>query len=221
MHYGHTRSNARFICHLHKFAASRNDGGELLHDCQLEVQIQLQPTFNGKANQYFNKIKLSTNTKLIMEKTSKVTNVAGIGTWNGQYGVMYKFEVSFENGDSGQYLSKSQEQTKFKVGESATYTIEGKEFNGQTFYTVKPVLQQQAFQGGGKPYQKDPETEKRITRMSVLKVAGDLVINGQVKLHDLTKVAQIFERYVMTGDDTITLMYGAAQPKQVETDLPF
>jgi hypothetical protein len=29
-----------------------------------------------------------------MEKTSKVTNVAGIGTWNGQYGVMYKFEVS-------------------------------------------------------------------------------------------------------------------------------
>jgi hypothetical protein len=143
-----------------------------------------------------------------MEKTSKVTNVAGIGTWNGQYGVMYKFEVSFENGDSGQYMSKSQEQTKFKVGESATYTIEGKEFNGQTYYTVKPVMQQQAFQGGGKPYQKDPETEKRITRMSVLKVAGDLVINGQVKLHDLTKVAQIFERYVMTGEDTITLMYG-------------
>jgi hypothetical protein len=179
----------------------------------LEVQIQLQPTFNGKANQYFNKTKLSTNTKLIMEKTSKVTNVAGIGTWNGQYGVMYKFEVSFENGDSGQYMSKSQEQTKFKVGESATYTIEGKEFNGQTYYTVKPVMAQQPFQGGGKPYQKDPETEKRITRMSVLKVAGDLVINGQVKLHDLTKVAQIFERYVMTGEDTITLMYGAANPK--------
>jgi hypothetical protein len=64
-------------------------------------------------------------------------------------------------------------------------------------------MQQQPFQGGGKPYQKDPETEKRITRMSVLKVAGDLVINGQVKLHDLTKVAQIFERYVMTGEDTI------------------
>jgi hypothetical protein len=151
-----------------------------------------------------------------MEKTSKVTNVAGIGTWNGQYGVMYKFEVSFENGDSGQYMSKSQEQTKFKVGQEAAYTIEGKEFNGQTYYTVKPVMQQQAFQGGGgKGYQKDPETEKRITRMSVLKVAGDLVINGQVKLHDLTKVAQIFERYVMTGDDSITAMYGAAQPKQM------
>ena len=149
-----------------------------------------------------------------MEKTSKVTQVAGSGTWEGKYGVMYKFEVSFENGDAGQYLSKSQDQTKFKVGQEANYTIEGKEFNGQTFYTVKPVMQQQAF--GNKPsYQKDPETEKRITRMSVLKVAGDLVINGEVKLHDLTKVAQIFERYVMTGEDSITAMYGAAQPKQM------
>jgi len=149
-----------------------------------------------------------------MEKISKVTNVAGSGTWEGKYGVMYKFEVAFENGDAGQYLSKSQDQTKFKVGQEATYTIEAKEFNGQTFYTVKPVMQQQAF--GGKPsYQKDPETEKRITRMSVLKVAGDLVINGEVKLHDLTKVASFLEQYVMTGQDTITQIYGSATLEKV------
>jgi hypothetical protein len=151
-----------------------------------------------------------------MEKTSKVTQVAGVGSWNGQYGIMYKFEVSFENGDMGQYLSKSIDQNKFKQGVDATYTIEGKEFNGQTFYTVKPVMaQQQAFQGGGKPaYVKDPETDKRITRMSVLKGAIDLAVAGEIKIHDITKVAQIFERYVMTGEDTITAMYGAAQPKQ-------
>ena len=160
-----------------------------------------------------------------MEKTSKVTQVAGSGTWEGKYGVMYKFEVAFENGDAGQYLSKSQDQTKFKVGQEANYTIEGKEFNGQTFYTVKPVMQQQQF--GGKPsYQKDPETEKRITRMSVLKVAGDLVINGEVKLHDLTKVASFLEQYVMTGEDTISKIYGSATlekvVKQVNNDqLPF
>ena len=164
-----------------------------------------------------------------MEKTSKVTQVAGSGTWEGKYGVMYKFEVAFENGDAGQYLSKSQDQTKFKVGQEANYTIEGKEFNGQTFYTVKPVMQQQAFQGGGgKGYQKDPETEKRITRMSVLKVAGDLVINGEVKLHDLTKVASFLEQYVMTGEDTISKIYGSATLEKVvkqvnnePTDLPF
>ena len=149
-----------------------------------------------------------------MEKTSKVTQVSGVGSWNGQYGLLYKFEVSFENGDSGQYLSKSQDQNKFQKGVDANYTIEGKEFNGTMFYTIKPVMAQQSFQGGGKPaYQKDPETDKRITRMSVLKVATDLVVHGHVKLHDLTKVAQIFERFVMTGEDTITAMYGAAQPK--------
>ena len=164
-----------------------------------------------------------------MEKTSKVTQVAGSGTWEGKYGVMYKFEVAFENGDAGQYLSKSQDQTKFKVGQEANYTIEGKEFNGQTYYTVKPVMAQQPFQGGGgKPYQKDPETEKRITRMSVLKVAGDLVINGEVKLHDLTKVASFLEQYVMTGEDTISKIYGSATLEKVvkqvnnePTDLPF
>jgi hypothetical protein len=151
-----------------------------------------------------------------MEKTSKVTNVAGIGTWNGQYGIMYKFEVSFENGDSGQYMSKSQEQTKFKVGQDATYTIEGKDFNGQTYYTVKPVMQQQSFGGGGKPaYQKDPETEKRITRMSVLKCATDLVINGEIKIHDLTKVATFLEHYVMTGVDSMTQIYGSATLEKV------
>ncbi len=149
-----------------------------------------------------------------MEKTSKVTQVSGVGSWNGQYGLMYKFEVSFENGDMGQYLSKSVDQTKFQKGVDATYTIEGKEFNGNTFYTVKPVMaQQQAFQGGKPAYQKDPETDKRITRMSVLKGAIDLAVAGEIKIHDITKVAQIFERYVMTGEDTITAMYGAAQPK--------
>jgi hypothetical protein len=182
----------------------------------LEIPISTQSTIIRKTNTNFKQTKLSNQIKSIMEKTSKVTNVAGIGTWNGQYGVMYKFEVSFENGDSGQYMSKSQEQTKFKIGQDATYTIEGKDFNGQTYYTVKPVMQQQAFGGGGKPsYQKDPETEKRITRMSVLKCATDLVINGEIKIHDLTKVATFLEHYVMTGVDSMTQIYGSATLEKV------
>jgi hypothetical protein len=49
--------------------------------------------------------------------------------------------------------------------------------------------------------------------MSVLKVAGDLVVNGVVKMHDLTKVASFLEQYVMTGQDTMTTIYAAAEPK--------
>lgn len=146
-----------------------------------------------------------------MEKTSKVTNVAGIGTWESKHGLFYKFEVSFDNGDAGQYLSKSQDQNKFVKGQETAYTIEGKEYNGQTYYTIKPVVQQQSFGGGG--YKKDPETEKRITRMSVLKVAGDLAISGKIKLDEVIDYAKIFEQYVVEGD---------AQMKQDNSnDLPF
>jgi hypothetical protein len=152
-----------------------------------------------------------------MEKTSKVTQVTGNGTWDGQYGTMYKFEINFENGDSGQYMSKSKDQNKFVLGQEATYDLTSKEINGRTFYSVKPVQPQQLFVGKSS-YQKDPETDKRITRMSVLKVAGDLVINGEVKIHDLTKFASILEHYVMTGEDSVSKMYSA---NDISSDLPF
>jgi hypothetical protein len=160
-----------------------------------------------------------------METRSKVTQVTGNGTWNSQYGLLYKFEVHFENGEYGTYMSKSLEQNKFVVGQEATYTRDSKQSsNGAMYYTIKPVQPQQQFGGGGKPaYQKDPETEKRIARMSVLKVAGDLVVNGVVKMHDLTKVASFLEQYVITGQDTMTTIYSHAQPKVQEenNDLPF
>jgi hypothetical protein len=160
-----------------------------------------------------------------METRSKVTQVTGNGTWNSQYGLLYKFEVHFENGEYGTYMSKSLEQNKFVVGQEATYTRDSKQATGGAmYYTIKPVQPQQQFGGGGKPaYQKDPETEKRIARMSVLKVAGDLVVNGVVKMHDLTKVASFLEQYVMTGQDTMTTIYSHAQPKAQEenNDLPF
>lgn len=149
-----------------------------------------------------------------MEKTSKVTQISGAGHYDGQYGRMYRFEVHFENGDYGQYMSKSQDQTKFVMGQDATYTRESKEHNGNTYYTIKPA-QTNAFAGGGnKGYQKDPETEKRISRMSVLKVAGDLCIAGKIELHSITNVAQILERYVMTGEDSMTAVYHQHSQKQ-------
>lgn len=143
-----------------------------------------------------------------MEKTSKVTQVAGSGHYDSQYGRMYRFEIGFENGDAGQYSSKSQDQTKFVLGQQATYTIESKEFNGRTYFTIKPAqIQTQSFGGGGK-FQKDPEVDKRITRMSVLKVAGDLAIAKHIKPIEITKIAQVLEQYVMTGEDTLTNMWG-------------
>jgi hypothetical protein len=65
---------------------------------------------------------------------------------------------------------------------------------------------------------KDPETGKHIMRMSVLKVAGDLVINGDIKLHEILSYAQIFENFVNTGIDTLEKFKPMTRE---DNDLPF
>jgi hypothetical protein len=149
------------------------------------------------------------------QKRSAVTNVTANGTYNGQYGTLYKFEITFANGDSGEYASKSADQTKFKVGVETDYTITSKEFKDRIYYKIAPVMAQPG--ASFTPKAKDPETDKRITRMSVLKVAGDLVINGDIKLHEVLSYAQIFEQYVITGMDTLDKF----KVEQSKSDLPF
>ena len=147
-------------------------------------------------------------------KRSAVTNVTANGSFDGQYGTLYKFEITFANGDSGEYASKSADQAKFKVGVETDYTITSKEFKDRIYYKIAPVMAQPG--AAFTPKAKDPETDKRITRMSVLKVAGDLVINGDIKLHEILAYAQVFEKFVVDGQDTL------AQLKPVShDDLPF
>ena len=57
-----------------------------------------------------------------MTKTSIVKDIKSAGQpYEGQYGTLYGFYVTFENGDNGKYNSKSQDQTKFVIGQEATY----------------------------------------------------------------------------------------------------
>lgn len=148
-------------------------------------------------------------------KKSKVIQAVGNGSWNSEkYGTFYKFEIHFENGDHGEYSSKDQNQSKFLIGQEAEYSITSKQVNGNTFYQIKPVQSNQGQSGGSwAPKAKDPETEKRITRMSVLKCATDLVIAKEIKISDLTKVAQILEHYVISGEDSMTAIYHQAHQK--------
>ena len=139
-----------------------------------------------------------------MEKTSKVVQVSGNGTYDGQYGRLYKWEIVLENGDSGQYMSKTENQNKFIIGQDATYTITGKDFNGRTYYTIKPAEAPKPQGSTGNRFQKDPETEMRITRMSVLKSAIDLVTHDKIALHQVLEHAKMFERYVYEGKDSYT-----------------
>ena len=153
-------------------------------------------------------------------KRSAVTNVTANGTYNGQYGMLYKFQISFANGDVAEYNAKTQNQTKFVVGQEVDYVLTDREYQGTIYYKCKPAeVQQGGFSGGGfqAPKPKDPDTGKHIMRMSVLKVAGDLVINGDIKLHEILSYAQIFENFVNNGVDTLQ----NAKPTSYDNDLPF
>ena len=80
-----------------------------------------------------------------MNKKSKVTRVTGNGTWEGNYGLMYKFEVEMENGDIGEYMTKSETQNKFIEGTETDYT-----FIDGNFPKIKPINNFQPSSGGFK-----------------------------------------------------------------------
>jgi hypothetical protein len=130
-----------------------------------------------------------------MEKTSKVTSCQANGSWTGNYGTMYKFELAFENGDTGEYSSKSAEQQKFVLGQEATYTIDA---SNPKYPKIKPVFSQNGggFKGGG--FKNDPNREMRIVKQSSLKVATDLCIaNDKADLNSVFVVADKIVEWVM------------------------
>jgi len=150
-----------------------------------------------------------------MQKKSKVTNVQSNGTWEGSYGTMYKFEVSFENGDTGEYSSKSKDQNKFVIGHQTEY-----EFTDGKYPKVKPVYNPPSG-GSFNKFNNDPNRQKMIVKQSSLKVASDLCIaNNKTDLNSVFKMADQIVAWVM--DDK------AGQPVSQEftkveesNDLPF
>ena len=122
-------------------------------------------------------------------KTSKVKRVTGNGTWEGNYGMMYKFEVEFDNGDCGEYSSKSQEQTKFLEGQETTY-----EFIDGKFPKVKPYYAPPQSNG---MYKKDDKVQDLIVRQSSLKAAVDYCKGDNCSPEKVCECAELFAEWVM------------------------
>jgi len=157
-----------------------------------------------------------------MTKTSIVKDIKSAGQpYEGQYGTLYGFYVTFENGDNGKYNSKSQDQTKFVIGQEATYDYIPREYNGKTYYTVKPVNPQYANNapsGGGKHTSKD----ESIIRQTALKAAAELGGTPQQVIAN----AQTFADWVMKKAELQTSqsqhLAGRQEAQPVDADgLPF
>ena len=125
-----------------------------------------------------------------MTKTSKVTSAQANGTWEGKYGIMYKHEIAFENGDAGEYSSKSADQNKFVVGQETEY-----EFIDGKFPKVKPVNNFQ--QGGFSAAPKSDKVQQYIVKQSSLKCAVDYVIANGGDEARVIELADMFTTWVL------------------------
>ena len=126
-----------------------------------------------------------------MIKKSKVKNVQANGTWEGKFGMMYKNEVEMENGDIGEYSSKSQDQDKFIEGQETEY-----EFIGGQFPKVKPVYNKPEFVSNGAT-KVNPDVQKLIVRQSSLKAAVDYCGDNSESPEECIAIADKFVAWVM------------------------
>ena len=125
-------------------------------------------------------------------KKAVVKNVQGNGTWEGQYGIMYKFEVEMDNGDIGEYSSKSENQNKFIVGQDTEY-----EFIDGKFPKIKPVnnFQPQARYSSG-----NSDVQDNIRFAQSINIANLQFCHGKISKEQIDEVAHEFYEKLKKGN---------------------
>lgn len=104
---------------------------------------------------------------------SKVTRIEFDKTWSSSYGEFDQYNVSFENGDTGQVSVKKGNDAPWTVGDEAEYTKQSKDGYPDK---IKKVFQQGGKGGGGKWQPPTWETEKLKIPTMATAFAKDVVV---------------------------------------------
>ena len=129
-----------------------------------------------------------------MIKKGIVKNVQANGTWDSQYGLMYKFEVTIGD-DTGQCNSMT-EQCKFVIGQETEY-----EFVDGKYPKIKPVSTFQQGSGNSfKPQAKNDNVQEMIVKQNSLTNATSFVCNNGGTPSDVLEIAEIFSNWVLKGE---------------------
>lgn len=141
-------------------------------------------------------------------KTSKVKSVQANGTWDSKFGgTFYKFEVEMENGNVGEYSSKTKDQEKFVVGEEVQY-----EFEDGKFPKIKPYYNKDNYsftKGGGE----NPDRQRLIIRQSTLKTAVEYLKGAEASLEEVFIATEKMIEFIMKEDKS--------KSNENTDDLPF
>lgn len=135
-------------------------------------------------------------------KKAKVVAVNPQGDYQLKDGrTLYKFALTFDNGDTGEYSSVKPDQTKFVVGMEAEYELNATQYGNR----IKPVYSQGGgFSGGGYSsggYSSGSDDKQRmIVKQSSLKAAVDFLKDKGAKSTDVLKIADSFVSWVLEED---------------------
>lgn len=139
-----------------------------------------------------------------MEKSGTVTSVTANGTWDSKYGhTMYKYEVTMDNGDVGEYssskyTSETDPSYPFKVGTPTSY-----EFTPHDKFPKIALVKKEWTGGNGKSgYSGKSKGFGSLTGFAA-SYTKDLIVGGVIKLDDLEVVADRFYKW-MSEKDSVT-----------------
>lgn len=140
-------------------------------------------------------------------KRGTVTAVTFKKSGQGQKGPYHIFTVTFDNGDSGDYISNANPQTAFVQGQAVDYTKEVK-VNGQ--YTNTSIKTLQSSNGGFKG-----SNPVQINKRTALECAVEHLKGTKVSPEQVFKLADQFNAWLNSGAPQ------AEQPKQeVKNEAP-
>ncbi len=116
-------------------------------------------------------------TSVLQSATPRMNQQGQQDSYNGKNGLVYKFNLVFANGDSGEGSAKSTTKV-FPIGKNCTYTKYTREYKGSTFMSFTSVKDADAPAytpggGGSAPrssggYKKTPDQQKIIINQVAL-----------------------------------------------------
>lgn len=126
-------------------------------------------------------------------KEATPTQIDFSHSWNGTQGTFYDWNIKMDNGDEGQYTSKSNQldQIKFQLNVKTQYTIEKKK-NGQGF-KIKPYSPPP--QQGSRSKSYSPEQQQHITNGVAMRSTIRLYVNAGFGLKEKDQFVEIYKYY--------------------------
>lgn len=129
-------------------------------------------------------------------KTAKITACTFVREWTGATGTIYYHDITLDNGDSGSVGTKEKNSSKIAVGETVTYNIEEKEFNGRKSYNIKLTAPAPTFTKGGGGYS-NPGNQQEIRKSVALNNAVQFLKDQKgAKAQDVLVTAEVFLKWL-------------------------